>query len=245
MLHFKNNIEILLFIIELFGCVSFATSGAIKAIRKNADYLGVLILTLIETFGGGLLRDLIINQYPPKIFWHNEYLVLALFSFIVATFWFLVGYFNKTASIIDSHRHDLWIYLLDAFGIAVFCIYGVQAANASLNEVPLKDASELGNYIYIISLGVITGVGGGMFRDVFVGEIPMVFRKHFYITPCIIGTTVYAILFKLNVGSLLSIFVGTSIIVLLRTFAVIFKWNLPTAKGYINLKKNVEKSTNL
>lgn len=240
MLQFNSTIDVIIFIIEVIGCLSFATSGAITAIRKKADLIGIWILTIIETFGGGLLRDLIINQYPPKIFWDPEYLILVAFTVVVSTIWYFIAYFQKTASIIDSHRHDLWIYLLDAIGIAVFCLYGVQTACSSLEVQPLDGATPFTEYFYIITLGVLTGVGGGMFRDVFIGEIPNVFRKHFYIIPCIIGTTVYALMFKANINNVISIMVGLAIIVVLRTFAIIFKWNLPSAKGYNKLQEEKE-----
>lgn len=239
MLNFESGIDIVLFIIEVIGCISFATSGAITALRKKADILGVWILTLISIFGGGLLRDLIMGQ-TPHIFWDFEYLVLALITLIISTFWFLIAYFNKTAKFIDSHRHDFWIYLIDAIGIGVFCIYGVEAASRT---IPI-DASLVGKYVYLISLGVITGVGGGMFRDVFIGQIPMVFRKHFYMTPCIFGSLIFSILFTLDVNHIVSICIGVGLIVILRTLATIYKWNLPVAKAYNQLLDN-EKNENI
>lgn len=228
LLSFSSNIDIALYIIQIVGCISFATSGAIASIRKKADILGVWILTLISIFGGGLLRDLIINEDVPHIFWDSQYIILAAIALVISTFWFLVAYFPKTAVKIDIHRHDLWIYLLDSIGIGVFCVYGVDAA---IKSIPLE-ASFIGKYIYVISLGVITGVGGGMFRDVFIGEIPMVFRKHFYMTPCILGSTLYAILFSCNVNNILSIILCVGLVVLLRSLATIYKWNLPSAKAY-------------
>lgn len=240
LLKFNSNIDVILYIIEVIGCISFSSSGAIKAIRKKTDILGVWILTLIEIFGGGLLRDLIISNGPPHIFWDEEYLSLALISLIITTIWFLIGYFKKTSVIIDTHRHDFWIYILDAIGMSVFVIYGVQIA---YNNLP-NDISFIGTYVYVITLGVISGVGGGMFRDLFVGEIPMVFKKHFYMTPCIIGALIYSLLYINNVNTILSIIIGICIITILRFFAIVYKWNLPSAKGYNLLVVEREKENN-
>ena len=106
----------------------------------------------------------------------------------------------------------------------------------------IKSSNVLGTYSYVIALGVISGVGGGMFRDIFVNEIPMIFRKYFYIIPCIIGSAVFTIMDK-QLGEkfiILSVIVGLVLIVGLRMFAIIFKWNLPPAKGYIEALKEDE-----
>ena len=240
---FNSPIDIALFIIEIIGCISFATSGAFKAIRKKADVIGVVFLTLIEVFGGGLIRDLIISQNAPHIFWDPEYLILSAISVTLSLMWFIIAYVKKSAWFIEKHRHDYWIYVLDAVGIAVFCVCGCRIANASLaTQTMIKSSNVLGTYSYVIALGVISGVGGGMFRDIFVNEIPMIFRKYFYIIPCIIGSAVFTIMDK-QLGEkfiILSVIVGLVIIVGLRMFAIIFKWNLPPAKGYIEALKEDE-----
>lgn len=233
-MHFDSTIDIVLFVIQLIGCLSFSTSGAIRAIRKKTDILGVWILTLIEIFGGGLLRDLIINKEPPHIFWDEEYLVLAGLSIIISSIWFLIGYFPKTANMIEKKRHDFWIYLLDALGTSAFVVSGVQL---TASNIP-SNCSTLGTYTYIISLGVITGIGGGVFRDVFVGDIPTVFKKHFYMTPCIIGAGIYTVFYLHSFNQYASIFISMAVMVTLRVLATIYKWNLPTAKGYNALIEN-------
>lgn len=228
----NTPLDIILFVIEILGCVAFATAGAFKAIRKRADILGVIILTLIEVFGGGLLRDLIISQGVPHLFWDPEYLVFLGVSTTVTIIWFMVAYFRKSAPFIEKHRHDFWIYALDAVGIAVFCVAGVRVAYASLESFAITNV--IGKYFYLIFLGVTTGVGGGMFRDIFVNEIPMVFKKHFYMTPCILGTTAFAIMYDLLPSKFLILSVSVSLLIIigLRIIATIFKWNLPYAKGY-------------
>lgn len=231
---FESTIDIVLFIIQVIGCLSFSTSGAIRAIRKKTDILGVYVLTLIEIFGGGLLRDLIINKEPPHIFWDIEYLVLAGISIVISTIWFLIGYFPKTANLIEKKRHDFWIYLLDALGTSAFVVCGVQLTALNAPE----NITMFGKYVYIITLGVLTGIGGGIFRDVFVGDIPTVFKKHFYMTPCIIGAGIYTVFYLNSFNQYASIFISMSIMVILRVLATIYRWNLPTAKGYNALIEN-------
>ncbi len=238
MFDFKSSIDVVLYVIEILGVISFATSGAITAIRKKADILGVFILTLISIFGGGLLRDLIIG-IRPHIFYDQEYLFLALIGILVALAWFIVAYNKKTAPIIEKHRHDAWIFFLDAIGIGVFCVYGVQVA---YNHLPTENINIVGTYVYLTTLGVITGVCGGMFRDIFLGTIPMVFKKHFYMTPCIIGSLVYALLYTNKVNQFLAIFISVGLITALRTLATIYKWNLPSAKAYNELVENKDLS---
>ena len=144
MLEFSSAFDLIIFIIEILGCISFATSGAIKAIRSKTDILGVWVLTLIETFGGGLIRDLIISEYPPLIFWNKEYHIMALVIIVVSLFWFIIGYNKKSASIIEKHRHDRWIYYIDAIGIAAFCVSGLKIAS---EHIPLS-AGRIGSNIF-------------------------------------------------------------------------------------------------
>ena len=240
MIHFDGPLSIVIFIVEILGCISFATSGAITAIRKKADYVGVVVLTLIEIFGGGLLRDLILNQGVPHIFYDLEYLFLALLSIIIASIWFIIAYFRKSATIIDKHRHDKWIYIVDAIGVSVFCISGCQFAN----NIVVDNITLQGKYTLCICSGVITGVCGGMCRDVFVGEIPMVFRKHFYMIPCLLGCTLYTIMVLNGCNDFISLIFGVLTIIILRTLATIFKWNLPSARGYDELFVKRESQSN-
>ncbi len=227
---FTSTLDVIIYIIEIIGVVSFASSGAITAIRKKNDILGVWLSTSIAIFGGGLLRDLIISNGPPHIFWDLQYLVLLGISIFISSIWFIIASIKKTASFIEKHRHDFWIYGLDAIGIAVFCCTGLQVAYSNIPE----NITTFGRYFYLISLGVISGVGGGMFRDVFLGNIPMVFTKHFYMTPCILGTTIYALIYK-RCDDILSIVICTVIITTLRVLATIYKWNMPRANAYNEL----------
>ncbi len=236
MLNFDTSLDWIVFFIEILGVISFASSGAIVAIRKKADIIGILILTLIEVFGGGVLRDLIINKGAPHLFWDIEYFYLAGVAIIVSFIWFFIGYFNKSASFIEKHRHDMWIYVLDAVGVAIFCVAGCKTAYKGIDP----KFSTFGSYVFIIFLGVVSGVCGGIFRDICIGEIPKAFKKHFYITPAVIGTLIYAILYVNGVNELFITLACSLLIIVLRTLAIIFKWNIPAAKAYNELVQEHE-----
>ena len=237
MFEFDNAFDLIIFIIEIIGCLSFGTSGAIKAIRSKTDILGVWVLTLFEAFGGGLIRDLIISEYPPFIIWNKEYHLLALVIIVVSLVWFIIAYNKKTAHFIEKHRHDRWIYYVDAVGIAAFCVAGCQIAQ---KWVP-AGAGTIGTHVFVVTLGVVTGVGGGMLRDVIMGRIPSVFQKHFYMTPCIIGCLIHSIMIFIGAEYIISSIVCFSIIIILRFLAIKFEWNLPIAKGYNELIESIDK----
>ena len=156
---------------------------------------------------------------------------MALSILIVSSILFIIGYNKKSAHLIEKHRHDSWIYYLDAIGIAAFCVSGLTIAYKWIPE----QAGVVGTYVFVITLGVLTGVGGGMLRDIFMGRIPTIFQKHFYMTPCIIGCLVYMLMVNLGVSHIISSIVCFSIILVLRFLAIKFQWNLPIAKGYKEL----------
>ena len=243
MLNFATPIDAVLFGAEIIACISYATSGTIKALRKKADLLGVWILTLIEVFGGGLLRDLILNKCAPHIFWDPEYLWLAALSVLISTVCFILACLPKTARYLEDHRHAFWIYALDAIGISVFSVAGAKTAFYSLPD----GIGIVETYIFCTCLGVITGVGGGMFRDVFVGEIPSVFKKHFYMMPCIIGTFVYVVFLINNWGDpygIVGVALSCAVIITLRILATLFQWNLPRAKAFNTVMEEESKNKN-
>ncbi len=243
MISFKTPIDVVLFIAEIIACISFATSGAITALRKKTDLLGVWILTLIEVFGGGLLRDLILNKGAPHIFWDPEYLWLAALVIAISTVCFVLACLPKTAKYLEDHRHAFWIYALDAIGISVFSVAGAKTAFYALPE----EIGAFETYVFCVCLGVITGVGGGMFRDVFVGEIPSVFKKHFYMMPCIIGTTIYAAFLINDWGDsygIVGVALSCAVIITLRILATLFQWNLPRAKAFNTIMEEESKNKN-
>lgn len=212
------ELSIYLFLaLELLGTVAFAVSGAMVAIEKKADVFGVLVLGVITATGGGMLRDVLLGNLPPRVFMHALYIAVAAGSALVL---FLLARFFREFYVSKATLVDQVNNFFDALGLAAFTITGIQIGLSSgFGE----------SKFFLVFLGVLTGVGGGLIRDLMVTEIPFVLRKRVYAIAAISGGMVYifarSILPSEVLASLLSIFVT----VLLRLLATIFHWHLPRA----------------
>ena len=212
-------VDVILSIVEYIGVVSFALSGTVIAINKKTDAVGALFFALLTCFGGGMLRDVSLGTVP-KILTETSYYFLATAAIIVSGICFTLAFIPKTASFLTKHSHNFAIEFTDAIGLSVFCVFGVNA--------PL----ELGitSPVVLIFCGCITGVGGGMLRDICSAEIPFIFRKHVYLIPTLCGSVFYAFTYK-HIVHPVSMILAIGIIITLRVLAIIFKWNLPIPKG--------------
>lgn len=212
-------VDIILNIVEYIGVISFAISGTVIAISKKTDYVGALFFALLTCFGGGMIRDIALGDVP-KILTEPSYYFLALTCIIVSFICFTLAFIPKTADFISKHSHDFVIEFTDAIGLSVFCVFGVDAA-ITLGHT---------NPILLIFCGCITGVGGGMLRDICSAEIPFIFRKHIYLIPTLCGSVFYTLTYK-HIDHLASLLIAIGIIIAFRVLAIIFKWNLPIPKG--------------
>ena len=212
-------VDVILNIVEYIGVISFAISGAVIAINKKADAVGAVFFALLTCFGGGLIRDIALGDVPRILTVTSNY-YLALVCIIVSLICFALAFIPKTASFITKHRHDFIIDFTDAIGLSVFCVFGVDVA------------IEIGhtNPILLIFCGCITGVGGGMLRDICSAEIPFIFRKHIYLIPTLCGAIFYTLTYK-HIHHLASLLIAIGIIIAFRVLAIKFKWNLPVPKG--------------
>lgn len=157
--------------IDLAGIFVFALSGALVAVRKHLDVFGVLVLGGATGLGGGFLRDVLIDATPPAALADWRYLLVptaaALLTFVAHG---LVG------------RMERVITVLDAAGLALFCVTGsLKALEYGLGPVPAA------------LMGMVTGIGGGMVRDLLAGRVPVVFGSELYATPALAGA-VWAVL---------------------------------------------------
>lgn len=210
--------EIILLIMEWIGTISFATSGSLVAIRHNLDLFGVVTVGTITAVGGGIMRDVIIGNVPPKIFSNTLIIIVAVVTSLVV---FLIAYlyrkkFNQLSESIDTVN-----IFFDALGLAAFSITGVEVAcMAALKE----------NIILVIIMGVITGVGGGVLRDVLVNEKPYILTKHIYAVVSVLGCCIYYLLsvhFGFAVFATLFVLVFT---LMMRLLAAKLRWKLPKIK---------------
>ena len=211
--------EIFITIMEIIGTVAFSISGAMVAINKNMDVLGVVILGITTAVGGGMIRDIILGLTPPQVFKNPTYLLIA---FITSLIVFLFLYVYKKER---EHEHLKMLYeksliIFDAIGLGIFTNVGISCA-MQLNENY--------NWFLCVFVGVITGVGGGILRDVFANDTPYIFVKHVYALASIIGALVCVLLWD-YIGKSFSMLIATLVIITIRLLAAHYKWNLPKAK---------------
>jgi uncharacterized membrane protein YeiH len=196
----------LLFVLTLVGEAVFAVSGVLAAGRKSLDLLGVVVIAIVTAIGGGTLRDLLLDRHP--IFWFRE----AEHLLVIVTAALLTLVYLRF-----RRPPDRSLLIADALGLALFTISGTQVAVAA--ELPA---------VIAIIMGVITGVAGGVVRDVLTAEIPLILRRgHLYATASITGATLYLLLHSMGVPRPLPAFVGMASVVLLRFASILWGLQLP------------------
>ncbi|MEX2467348.1 MAG: trimeric intracellular cation channel family protein [Gemmatimonadota bacterium] len=191
---------------DLLGVAVFAVSGALAAGRKRLDLLGVFVIAMVTAIGGGTTRDLLLDR---AVFWTTQprYLYVILVSALLTVLW--TRRFRPP---------DRALALADALGLALFAISGAQIAA----RVGLPG-------IVCVIMGTITGVAGGMIRDVLTTEIPMVIRRgQIYATAAIVGITAYLVLrASLGLAEPVAALSGMAVIAGLRISAIVWGWTLP------------------
>lgn len=199
---------LLISILEVIGTIAFAISGALIGIKKKLDLFGVIFLSITTAVGGGIFRDLVLGNTPPVAFVKPIYCSISGAAGII-TFIFY-GRISKLKNIIS---------ITDALGLGVFTALG---SNAAL-------AHNMANPFIVISMGLITGIGGGILRDVFVKDIPFVFRKEIYAVASILGAS--GMYYSFNYfPNIISIYICFAITFIVRILAVLLKLNLPVLR---------------
>jgi uncharacterized membrane protein YeiH len=192
-------------ILEFTGVAVFAVSGALAAARRHLDLLGVLVIATVTAIGGGTLRDVLLDRHP--VFWIADpaYLYVTLIAALGTIAW--TRRWNAP---------DRSLAYADAIGLAMFTISGAQLAEALLLPA-----------VVIVLMGTITGVAGGVFRDMLCAEIPMILRRgRFYATAAIAGCCIYLLL-ELLVPRVIAGLIAMACIALLRIAAIIWPLTLP------------------
>jgi uncharacterized membrane protein YeiH len=218
-----------IYILELIGTIAFAFSGAMMAIKKELDVFGVLIVAVVTAVGGGVIRDILLGYIPPKMFLSPSYVVVAALTAIIVFIWIYKrrGQMESEAIV----RVEKIMLYADTIGLAVFTVIGVKAAFEVLEER---------NLFLSVFVGVMTGVGGGVLRDVLVGLKPYIFVKHVYALSSVIGAVLCAFLWCVC-NREAGVFFGAGAVIVLRLLAIRFEWNLPK----INLGNTEENSSSL
>ena len=201
--------EIFIYVLDLFGTMAFAVTGAFKAIEKKSDIVGILLLATITGVAGGTIRDVILGQFPNSIS-DPTYVIITVISGIVIFFLY---------SRLKSH----WNLFLkfDAIGLGVFAIIGATFAYHLIGM----------NFLAILLAGMLTAVGGGILRDVSVNQVPIVFVKEFYASASFIGIVVFYLILHFGGELYYATITGIVLTTLLRLVAMKYNWNLPRVKG--------------
>lgn len=208
--------DILFLIFEILGTVAFAISGAMEAIRHKMDLFGVAMIGLITATGGGVLRDVVIGEIPPRVFRDSRYAMLAFGTALLV--FFVMRFARRQPSAKISHALDKLYFLSDTLGLAAFTVLGIRSAGGS-------------NGTLLLFVGVITGVGGGVLRDVFSGTVPSIFRKHIYALASAAGAVVYILLQRTPMLDEAAMVIGFCVVLVIRCLAAHFKWNLPKVEN--------------
>lgn len=185
----------------------FAVTGALKAIQYKMDMVGVIILASSTGLAGGIIRDVLLDRLPPKIILDPYYLTIAIATGIIV--FFLHPLFKE--------RENLFLKF-DAIGLGVFTIIGSSIAYEMLGL----------NFLAMSLAGIFTAIGGGIVRDVFVKEIPLVFIKELYATASFLGIIIFFLMLYFDFNYYISMVFCIVIITLFRLLAIKYNWNLPT-----------------
>jgi uncharacterized membrane protein YeiH len=208
------SIPLLLQILDLFGVMVFAVTGALKAIQYKMDIVGVIILASSTGLAGGIIRDILLDRLPPKIILDPYYPTIAVATGVIV--FFLHPFFKE--------RENLFLKF-DAIGLGVFSIIGSSIAYEMLGL----------NFLAMAISGIFTAIGGGIVRDVFVKEIPLVFIKELYASASFLGILIFFILLYFDSNYNISMIVCIVIITLFRLLAMKYNWNLP--KTYLRKER--------
>ena len=204
---------------EYIGVIAAAISGAMVALEHALDLFGVVFVSILTALGGGCLRDVLLGYIPPRMFDNYRYLLLATLV-AIAVFVLAAVLQHQAAPHWQKLRPltDRVITISDAIGLGIFTVNGIQAAI----DVNYGDHAFL-----CVFLGLTTGIGGGILRDVLTSSTPTVLRKHIYAVASIIGGIVYYGLLRANCPTPPAAAIGIGLIVLIRLLAAHFRWNFP------------------
>jgi uncharacterized membrane protein YeiH len=195
-------------ILDLVGTFVFAISGAVAAINRRLDLFGILVLSFVAGNFGGITRDVLIGAVPPAALTDGQYLLVSMLAGLITFFWY---------GGVDRLRSP--VLLFDAAGLSLFAVSGAQKALA-FGLSPVMAAL----------LGMLTGIGGGMTRDVLVAEVPQVLRSDLYAVAALAGAALVVVGDVADLPYGIPAVAGACLCFILRFMAIRYGWHLPTAR---------------
>jgi len=205
----------LFLILELIGVTAFAISGAMVSVKKNLDLFGVVLLGLLTAFGGGILRDCLLGRTPP-LFFTNYWMLLA--GTVAALTVFFVARSLKDRYFSNEVAIERINNVFDALGLGAFGVTGARIA---------LDAGYEKQWFLVLSMGLVTAIGGGLIRDLMLREIPFVLNRRIYAIAALEGAAAYYLLELAGLEEWIAAPVGILLTFVLRLLATKYKWNLP------------------
>lgn len=197
----------LVLVLDLAGTFVFALAGAAAGVRRELDFFGVLVLSLVTATAGGVARDLLIGAVPPAALQDWRYIATALSAGLVTFLWYPT-----------IERLDTPVRMFDAAGLALFAVAGAQKALAYGIDPLLAPL-----------LGMLTGIGGGMLRDILLAEVPAVLRSELYAVAALIAAAIVVVGAEWQWPSAPTAVAGAAVCFVLRMLAIRFDWHLPRA----------------
>ena len=207
------SISFFVTMLEMIGSAAFAVSGVVVAKTKKMDIFGAVILGCMTAVGGGFIRDLILGIHPPLMFLNPSY-VLCAFVFSIITF--LIEYTDADR----FSRHKSFSDITDTLGLAIFAIMGARTA---------MENGYVDNRFLCIFVGTLTGIGGGILRDMLAGEMPLIMRSRVYGVAALLGAMIFVYAYSVF-GELNAMVCSFAVTVTIRYCAIHYRWNLPRLK---------------
>ena len=207
MVDFTVFSEVFIYVLDLVGTFAFAVTGALKAIEHKADIFGIIVLATVVGVAGGVTRDVVLQRFPNSL---SDPIYVGITVSTGIVIFFLYPHFKK--------RMNVWL-VFDAVGLGVFSIVGATIAYYIFGL----------SFLPIIFAGMITAIGGGILRDLFVREIPIVFVKEVYAVASFVGIIVFYFVLVFGASWDVASVVGLIIATGFRLVAMKYSWNLPKA----------------
>jgi uncharacterized membrane protein YeiH len=204
-----SNPADIIYALDLLGTVAFAASGALAGVRRGMDLLGVVVLGIVTATGGGVMRDVLLNDTPPFCFKNEIYLYLAVAASIVV---FLTPR--------RFERMNRAMLLLDALGLGTFLVIGTSKALAF--NLGLMGA---------VIMGVMTATCGGLVRDLLSNQIPLILQREIYASACVVGGVLLFFLHRTEFPSWLSLTLSALTVIAIRCAAIVKGWQLPRGQA--------------
>lgn len=211
----EGIMDIIWYIFDMIGTIAFAISGALVGVARRMDIFGMAVLALATAIGGGIVRDVLLGYFPPNSLRNIVYVTMVI-SVTIIVFIIYNSRYRKHAM---GPRSRASYLLADAVGLASFTVTGASAGFKLYPELP----------IFIVLLGTITAVGGGIIRDMLAQRIPSVLKEDVYALPSVIGGIVYYLMVISNwVGE--AVYGSFTVVLVIRLLAIKYNWSLPKVR---------------